>query len=94
MTGIIGVEQVEEHEDGSATYQFQIDDKCRTLLQEEGLKLVLYCAAAKLDIQVVYDFITDHIKYETDEEKKQWDTCVSCGGPALNDFCGFCLEEE
>jgi hypothetical protein len=94
MTGIIGVEQVEEHEDGSATYQFQIDDKCRTLLQEEGLKLVLYCAAAKLDIQVVYDFITDHIRYETDEEEKQWDTCASCGGPALNDFCGFCLEEE
>jgi hypothetical protein len=94
MTGIIGVEQVEEHEDGSATYQFQIDDKCRTLLQEEGLKLVLYCAAAKLDIQVVYDFITDHIRYETDEEEKQWGTCASCGGPALNDFCGFCLEEE
>ena len=68
MTGLIGVEQVEEHEDGSATYQFRIDDKCITLLQEEGLRLVLYCAAAKLDIQVVYDFITDHIRYETDGE--------------------------
>ena len=68
MTGLIGVEQVEEHEDGSATYQFRIDDKCITLLQEEGLRLVLYCAAAKLDIQVVYDFITDHIRYETDDE--------------------------
>ena len=66
MTGMIGVERVEEHEDGSATYQFHIDEKCRTLLQEEGLRLVLYCAAAKLDIQVVYDFITDHIKYETE----------------------------
>ena len=63
---MIGVERVEEHEDGSATYQFHIDEKCRTLLQEEGLRLVLYCAAAKLDIQVVYDFITDHIKYETE----------------------------
>ena len=20
--------------------------------------------------------------------------CVSCGGPAQSDFCGFCLEEE
>jgi hypothetical protein len=65
--GIIGVEEVKEHEDGSATYQFHMDEKCRNLLQEEGLKLVLYCAAAKLDLQVVYDFIEDHIKYEADE---------------------------
>ena len=64
--GLIGVEQVEEHEDGSATYQFHVDDNCRTLLQEEGLKLVLYCAAAKLDIQVVYDFIEDQIKQDTE----------------------------
>ena len=66
--GVIGVEQVEEHEDGSATYEFHVDSNCSKLLQEEGLKLVLYCAAAKLDIQVVYDFITDHIRYETDGE--------------------------
>jgi len=70
MTGVIGVEQVEEHEDGSATYQFHLDDKCVKLLQEEGLKLVLYCAAAKLDLQVVYDFIEDHIRYKTDEQDK------------------------
>ncbi len=97
MTGIIGVEQVEEHEDGSATYQFQIDDKCKTLLQEEGLKLVLYCAAAKLDLQVVYDFIEDHIKYETDElTEYEFDTnkCVSCGNPSKDEFCEFCLKEE
>ena len=67
MTGMIGVEQVEEHEDGSATYQFHLDGNCAKLLQEEGLKLVLYCAAAKLDLQVVYDFIEDHIKYQKDE---------------------------
>jgi len=64
--GIIGVETVEEHEDGSATYQFHMDAHARGLLAEEGLKLVLYCAAAGLDIQVVYDFIEDHIKYEKD----------------------------
>ena len=67
MTGRIGVEQVEQHEDGSATYQFHLDNDCAKLLQEEGLKLVLYCAAAKLDLQIVYDFIEDHIKYEKDE---------------------------
>jgi hypothetical protein len=65
--GVIGVEQVEEHEDGSATYEFHVDSNCSKLLQEEGLKLVLYCAAAKLDLQVVYDFIEDHIRYATDE---------------------------
>tara|TARA_R100001591_G_scaffold60606_1_gene70295 strand:- start:104 stop:382 length:279 start_codon:yes stop_codon:yes gene_type:complete len=88
-TGAIAVETVEEHEDGSATYQFQMDAHARGLLTEEGLKLVLYCAAAKMDLQLVYDFIEDHIRYERDKK------CVSCGGPALNDdWCSFCLEEE
>lgn len=49
--GIIGVETLEEHEDGSATYQFHMNAHCRRLLAEEGLKLVLYCAAAKMDLQ-------------------------------------------
>jgi hypothetical protein len=88
--GILGVETVEEHEDGSATYNFHMDAHARGLLAEEGLKLVLYCAAAKMDIQLVYDFIEDHIRYEKDE----WQKCVSCGGPAQSDFCSFCLEEE
>ena len=65
--GLIGVEQVEEHEDGSATYKFHIDNHARGLLAEEGLKLVLYCAAAKLDMGLVYDFITDHMEYNKDE---------------------------
>jgi len=62
--GLIGVEKVEEHEDGSATYQFHMDARCRELLAEEGLNLVLHCAAAKMDMQVVYDFIKEHIKKE------------------------------
>jgi hypothetical protein len=99
--GILGVETVEEHEDGSATYKFHMDAHCRGLLAEEGLKLVLYCAAANMDMQLVYDFIEDHIKYEKDEltEYKFGNTdesqkCVSCGGPAKSDFCEFCLNEE
>ena len=67
MTGRIGVEQVEEHEDGSATFTVQLDDGVREILASEGLKLVLYCAAANLDLQVVYDFIEDHIKYQKEE---------------------------
>ena len=65
--GIIGVETIEEHEDGGATFKFHMDAHARRLLTEEGLKLVLYCAAAGLDMQVVYDFIEDHVKYEKDE---------------------------
>ena len=65
--GIIGVEKVKEHEDGSATLTFHMDSHTRRLLAEEGLKLVLYCAAAKLDMGVVYDFIEDHIRYNKDE---------------------------
>ena len=26
--------------------------------------------------------------------KDSWRTCVSCGGPSKDDFCGFCIEEE
>jgi hypothetical protein len=68
--GILGVETIEEHEDGSATYKFHMDSYTRGLLAEEGLKLVLYCAAAKLDMGVVYDFIEDHIRYENDNPEK------------------------
>ena len=59
--GIIGVETVEEHEDGSADYAFHMDAHARGLLAEEGLRLVLYCAAAKLDMGLVYDLSLIHI---------------------------------
>jgi len=48
-------------------------------------------------LQVVYDFIEDHIKYETDElTEYEFGTnkCVSCGNPSEEDFCEFCLKEE
>ena len=67
MTGLIGVEQVEEHEDGSATYKFHMDADVRGLLAEEGLKLLLYCAAAKLDMGLVYDWIESQMERDDDE---------------------------
>ena len=69
--GIIGVETIEEHEDGGATFKFHMDAHARGLLAEEGLRLVLYCAAAKLDIGLVYDFIVDHMEYNKDEEQDE-----------------------
>ena len=65
--GLIGVEQVEEHEDGSATYKFHMDADVRGLLAEEGLKLLLYCAAAKLDMGLVYDWIESQMERDDDE---------------------------
>jgi hypothetical protein len=61
MLGKIGVESVEEHEDGSATYQFHFDSDTRGMLAEEGLKLIIYCAAAQMDVQKVYDFIEENM---------------------------------
>ena len=69
--GNIGGETVEEHEDGGATFKFHMDAHARGLLAEECLRLVMYCAAAKLDIGVVYDFIEDHIRYNKDEEQDE-----------------------
>lgn len=46
-----------EHEDGSATYSFDLDQKAQSGLTKLGLELSLYCAASKVDIQEVFDHI-------------------------------------
>lgn len=66
--GIIGVETVKENEDGSADYTFHFDAHARGLLAEEGLRLVIYCAAAQMDIQKVYDFIKENMDLTKEEE--------------------------
>ena len=66
--GIIGVETVKEHEDGSADYTFHMDAHARGLLAEEGLRLVIFCAAAQMDIQKVYDFIKENMDLTKEEE--------------------------
>ena len=68
MVDVIGVESVEDHDDGSATFTVVVDENARSSLANEGLKLILYCAAANMDLQLVYDFIEDHIRYNKDEE--------------------------
>jgi hypothetical protein len=65
--GVIGVESVQEHEDGSATYQLHMDDKAQAMVIEEGIKFILHCAAAKVDIADVYDWILTQMPAE--EEK-------------------------
>lgn len=53
--GNIGVEQVEEHEDGSATYTFEFDDETKNKLAGLGVEFILYCAAYGWDIQDALD---------------------------------------
>jgi len=41
------------------------------------------------------EWFVDRAKNWSDKSKeKKWKTCVSCGSPAQDDFCSFCLEEE
>ena len=53
----IGVEKIDENEDGSATYTFHMSDKAADEMQQLGLKLILYCGTTQTDIQDVFDWI-------------------------------------
>jgi hypothetical protein len=55
----IEVDKVEEHEDGSATYTFDLDDNASKLVQEIGLKFVLYCAASGVDVESALNMILE-----------------------------------
>lgn len=72
----LGVEEVKEHEDGSATYTFHMDDNASKHITELGLKLVLYCGVASVDVADVYDWILaqapkEDIRPMTDEERQR-----------------------
>ena len=61
--GTMKVTALTEHEDGSATCSFDLDDKTAALAQELGLKLLLYCGATSTSI----DYVFNSILGETDE---------------------------
>jgi hypothetical protein len=57
------VTNVEEHEDGAATYSFAMDDKAQVEIANIGLEFMLYCASYGLDLQYVLEnlkLIADH----------------------------------
>lgn len=58
----IGVEEVKEHEDGSATYSFMMDDVAAKEITNLGLQFILYCGAAKVDMQDALDWIISQTK--------------------------------
>lgn len=47
----IGIEEVTNHEDGSATYHFICSEEASEKLRNIGMEFILYCAAAEMDIQ-------------------------------------------
>ena len=71
---MIKLEHVKEHENGDATYTFDMSETARDAILEDGLKLMLYCGVAKVDLQDVYDWILSHIPQEEE-------LCPSCREP-------------
>ena len=55
--GTMKVTAFTEHEDGSATCSFDLDDKTTALAQELGLKLLIYCGATGTDLDFVFSSI-------------------------------------
>ena len=58
----IVVKDVVDHEDGGATYSFDIGDDTRDSLAKIGLEFVLYCGATGTDIQDAYNMILYNAK--------------------------------
>ena len=54
---MIVIESVDEHEDGSATFHFDLDEKAQKAMADIGIEFILYCAAYHMDIQDALDLI-------------------------------------
>ena len=55
--GTMKVTALTEHEDGSATFEFDLDDYTVALAQELGLKLLIHCGATGTDLDYVFKSI-------------------------------------
>jgi len=67
---MIEVSDVKEHDDGSATYTFDMDQESSDLITEVGLKLILLCGAADIPTEEVFDYLrkkADNRATETEE---------------------------
>jgi hypothetical protein len=53
----IVVDKVAEHEDGGATYTFEMNHKATQAMAQHGLELIIICAAYSVDIQDALDSI-------------------------------------
>jgi len=60
--GEIEVTNVVEHENGDATYTFEMDDDSAKIATELGIKLLLYCGACEVSTQEVFDELLQKAK--------------------------------
>ena len=67
----IKLNHVIDHEDGGATYSFDMDDDVEKSLVEIGLKFVLHCAAGEVDIQDAYDWLLSHKIGNEDRQEEE-----------------------
>jgi len=51
---VIQVTEVKEHEDGSATYQFDMDHGSAGVMAGYGIRLMVYCATYGLDVEEAF----------------------------------------
>jgi len=58
----IEVTEVKEHENGDATYVFEMDDDSAKIATELGLKLILFCSAAGKGTQEVLDGLVQEVE--------------------------------
>ena len=72
--GTIVITDVTEHEDGSATYTFDMDDKSSKKMAELGIELILTCAAYGLDVQDALEDIR-WIGEQREHRKKLMEDC-------------------
>lgn len=63
MSNIFDVEVVNfvEHEDGGATYTFNLTEGANEVIAELGLKLLLYCGACGVSTEKVFDWLSTQL---------------------------------
>ena len=63
----VEVFSIEDHEDGGATYTFDMSKGMVDQCVELGLKLLLFCGAAGKSTNFVFDMLTKAIEEENNE---------------------------
>lgn len=58
----LAVENVVEHEDGSATYTFDMSNDTRDMFVNDGIRLVLMCAVADISVEDAFDILHEVAK--------------------------------
>ena len=68
---LLKVFKVVEHEDGGATYTFDMTDEMSDICGELGLKLLLYCGALDRSPTFVFDWLGLMLTEKQTKEKQQ-----------------------